>query len=72
MKVVYRLAEDDVSGLQPIEYRQVQAGAPYRIRASLTGEAGFDICLQLARRAYDKTFGDAASASVDEPDTAET
>ena len=56
MKVIYRLSEEDIHGIDPVEIRNVRPTNPYRIRASLKGPAGVDACLDLARRAYQRTF----------------
>jgi hypothetical protein len=69
MKVVYRLSEEDIDGIDPVEIRNVRPTNPYRIRGSLKRPAGFDACLDLARRAYQRTFEERSSvAPADEED----
>ena len=43
----------------------MSATNPYRIRGSLKGPASFDACLDLARRAYQRTFDERVGMLVD-------
>lgn len=54
MRIRVRLQEDEVADVPEAEFRKVRPSTPWRVRAKLTGPNGFDACLTMARRAYDK------------------
>jgi hypothetical protein len=57
MKIEFRLHESEVTDTEPVEIRQVRPEVVYRVRGHLMAPGGYEACVKLARRAYDKTFG---------------
>jgi hypothetical protein len=56
MKILFRMKHSDAKGVSPVELRNVAPQNLLRVRASLADAAGFEACLELVKRAYDRTF----------------
>jgi hypothetical protein len=51
-KILFRLSEADAAGLEPVELSKVGDYSNYRMRASLSTEERYAVCLELASQSY--------------------
>jgi Protein of unknown function DUF262 len=55
-RVRFRLEHSDARGIEPVDLRELNPRNPYKVYSWLDDERGLEACLELGRRAYEKSI----------------
>jgi hypothetical protein len=55
-RVRFRLEHSDAVGVEPVDLRDLKPRNPYKVYGRLDNDQGYEACLELGRRAYEKSL----------------